>query len=69
MPNIKEQMAKRFELIQRLENLRTGNDEQDKLVNLLIEFLVDREIQMMALDESLHELDTVIKTIINRNRE
>ena len=61
--DMKEQLAKRFDLLQRLEALRDGEPEHDRLVDALSDFVIERELMMIRLEEALRDVDTAVKHI------
>jgi len=61
--DMKEQLAKRFDLLQRLEALRDGEPEHDRLVDALSDFVIERELIMIRLEEALHDLDSAVKYV------
>ena len=61
--DMREQMAKRFDLLQRLEALRTGEEERDRMVDAFSDFVVEREIMMIRMEEALRDLDVAVKKI------
>lgn len=65
MSDMKSRMAKRFDAIQDLEQKR--NPENEKVVDALISVLMERELQSMAVEDALRQMDEAIKVVCERS--
>ena len=58
----KERMQKRMDLIVMLEDHRDSDNE--KLIDGFIDFLIDQECQLIAVEEALSKVDACIKAVL-----
>jgi hypothetical protein len=66
MSDMRSRMAQRFDAIQDLEEKRTPGNA--KVVDALISVLMERELQSMAVEEALRQMDIAIKTVCEVGR-
>lgn len=64
MSDMKSRMAQRFDAIQDLESKK--NPSNEKVVNALISILMERELQSMAVEEALRQMDEAIKVVCGK---
>ena len=64
MTQMAQRMKKQANLLERLENMKTGDTTWDNIMDDLSEIVVEKEILLMQVEESLREYDTALDYMV-----